>query len=223
MMPYQSMIDILEAELAAVSGALAELSTDDWRCATRLAAPSPDLPNWTVTELAGHLDIAIGRTRILIAESQDAEPAMDGASFFIRAGSQIAPVFYTNARRVVEGKTPATVLGMLVETFRATVAESRAVPADLVGPAIFAPMRVDEFVRSRIAEAVVHGIDLALALDLPVFATQEGISATAAILDDLLALRTGGHRPQELANELAWVLAASGRSRSPHDQLPLLS
>ena len=57
-----------------------------------------------------------------------------------------------------------------------------AVPAGTVGPGYFAPMRADEFVASRIVEAVVHGIDLAQALGRESFATAEGISATAAIL-----------------------------------------
>jgi len=51
-------------------------------------------------------------------------------------------------------------------------------------------MRVDEFVASRIAEAVVHGIDLAHALGSPYLATADGIAMTAAILDDLLARGT---------------------------------
>ena len=45
--------------------------------------------------------------------------------------------------------------GVLHETFTKTVAEARAVPADAVGPGYFAPMRADEFVASRIVEAVV--------------------------------------------------------------------
>ena len=95
-------------------------------------------------------------------------------------------------------------------------------PADLVGPAIFAPMRVDEFVRSRSVEAVVHGIDLAQALNRPIFATQAGVAATAALLDDLLARCVGGSRPPGLEDDLPWVLAAAGRTESQDKRLPLL-
>ncbi len=55
--------------------------------------------------------------------------------------------------------------GVLAETFTKTIAEARAVPASLVGPDYFAPTRADEFVASRIVEAVLHGIDLAQALE----------------------------------------------------------
>ena len=83
-------------------------------------------------------------------------------------------------------------------------------------------MRADEFVASRIVEAVVHGIDLAQALGTPYFATADGIAATAAILDDLLARRTTGRRPAALADDLDWILAASGRGPSDDNRLPLI-
>jgi len=83
-------------------------------------------------------------------------------------------------------------------------------------------MRVDEFVASRIVEAVVHGIDLTQALGREPIATAEGIAATAAILDDLLARRTIPGRPSELSDDLEWVLAASGRAESSDNRLPLI-
>ena len=83
-------------------------------------------------------------------------------------------------------------------------------------------MRADEFVASRIVEAVVHGIDLAQALGGESFATSAGIAATAAILDDLLARRTVPGRPPELSDDLEWILAASGRAESADNRLPLI-
>jgi hypothetical protein len=112
--------------------------------------------------------------------------------------------------------------GVLHETFSMTVAEARAVPAGTVGPGYFAPMRVDEFVASRIVEAVVHGIDLTQALGGDSIATPEGIAATVAILDDLLARRTIPGRPAELSDDLDWILAASGRAESSDTRLPLI-
>ena len=82
-------------------------------------------------------------------------------------------------------------------------------------------MRVDEFVASRIVEAVVHGIDRAHALGSPYLATADGIAMTAAILDDLLARRTTGGRPAPLSDDLEWILAASGRAPAEDNRLPL--
>jgi len=71
-------------------------------------------------------------------------------------------------------------------------------------------------------EAVVHGIDLAQALGISYFAAPDGIAATAAILDDLLARRTTGRRPAALSDDLDWILAASGRAPSDDNRLPLI-
>jgi Mycothiol maleylpyruvate isomerase N-terminal domain len=219
---YETMIDMLEAELDAVSGAFSQLKEEDWSKPTQLVPVDPELPKWTVFELAGHFDIAIGLTRTLIAGKEDSQPARDSTSFFINPRSETGPVVYSYAYTMVEGKTPADMPGVLTETFTKTISEAREVPADLVGPGYFAPMRVDEFVHSRIVEAVVHGIDLAQAVNGPIFATPDGITATASILDDLLARRTRGTRPPELKDDLAWILAASGRGDSADNRLPLI-
>jgi uncharacterized protein (TIGR03083 family) len=222
MASYESVIGILEAELTAVADAFGALTPDQWGHPTLLVPVDPGLPNWTVFELAGHFDIAIGLTRMLIAEPQETQPGRDRTSFFINPRSETGPVVYAYAYTMVEGKTPADLPGVLAETFAKTVSEARAVPASLVGPGYFAPMRVDEFVASRIVEAVIHGIDLAQALGSPYFATADGIAVTAAILDDLLARRTTGRRPAALSDDLDWILAASGRAPADDSRLPLI-
>jgi hypothetical protein len=219
---YQDSISVLEAELAAVEQVFAGLSEQEWRLPTKLVPVDPALPHWTVFELAGHFDIAIGLTRMLIEGRDGSQPARDRTSFFINPRSETGPVVYQYAYTMVDGKTPADMPGVLHETFSRTVAEARAVPADTVGPGYFAPMRVDEFVASRIVEAVVHGIDLTQALGREPIATAAGIAATAAILDDLLARRTVPGRPPELPDDMAWVLAASGRAESADNRLPLI-
>jgi Mycothiol maleylpyruvate isomerase N-terminal domain len=219
---YEDTLSVLEAELAAVERVFAGLSDDEWRLPTKLVPVDPDLPHWTVFELAGHFDIAIGLTRMLIAGAGESQPARDRASFFINPRSETAPVVYDYAYKMVEGKTPAGMPGVPHETFSKTVAEARAVPASTVGPGYFAPMRVDEFVASRIVEAVVHGIDLTQTLGREPIATAEGIAATAAILDDLLARRTIPGRPPQLPDDLGWILAASGRAKSSDSRLPLI-
>jgi hypothetical protein len=219
---YEDTIAVLEAELAGVERVFSGLSEDQWRLPTGLVPVDPALPHWTVFELAGHFDIAIGLTRMLIAGAVPGRPARDRTSFFINPRSETAPVVYDYAYKMVEGKTPADMPGVLHETFSKTVAEARAVPASTVGPGYFAPMRVDEFVASRIVEAVVHGIDLTQALGRDSITTPEGLAATAAILDDLLARRTVAGRLAELSDDLDWILAASGRAESGDNRLPLI-
>jgi hypothetical protein len=219
---YEATIGILADELARVEQVFRELSPDEWRAETKLVPVDPGLPRWTVFELAGHFDISIGLTRMLIDGRDDLQPARDRTSFFINPRSETAPVVYDYAYTMVQGKAPADMPGVLHETFSLAVSQARAVPAGTVGPGYFAPMRVDEFVASRIVEAVVHGIDLTQALDREVIASTDGIKVTASILDDLLERRTVGRRPPELWDDLDWILAASGRSVFEDNRLPII-
>ena len=219
---YETTIDTLAGELARIEATFRGLTEPEWAASTQLVPVNPDLPHWTVFELAGHFDISIGLTRMLIDGLGEERPARDRTSFFINPRSETGPVVYGYAYTMVEGKTPADMPGVLAETFGKTIEEARSVPASAVGPGYFAPMQVDEFVASRVFEAVVHGLDLTLALGRDPIGTPQGIALTASILDDLLARRTVGRRPADLADDLAWVLAASGRAEHPDNRLPLI-
>jgi uncharacterized protein (TIGR03083 family) len=219
---YEATIGILAEELERVERVLRGLSPGEWRAETKLVPLDPDLKRWTVLELAGHFNISIGLTSMLIDGRDDLQAARDRTSFFINPRSETAPVVYDYAFTAVRGKSPADMLRVLHQTFSDAVSHARAVPAGTVGPGYFAPMRVDEFVASRIVEAVVHGIDLTQALGRDCIASTDGIMETAAILDDLLARRTVGRRPPELSDHLEWILAASGRSDFEDNRLPLI-
>jgi hypothetical protein len=217
---YEDSIDILEAELGRVHETFAGLSPEQWAMPTKLVPLDPDQPPWTVFELAGHFDISIGLTRMLISSAQEGQPGRDRISFFIFPRSEVAPVVYDYAYKMVEGKAPADMPGVLRETFTKTIEESRATPPGTVGNGYYALMELGEFVPSRIVEAVVHGLDLTDALGHESIATPAGIAATAEILDELLARRTVGGRPAGLEDDMAWIRAASGRSEHPDPGCP---
>jgi hypothetical protein len=220
---YERAIDVLEVELRGVEEAFRALTAEQWSTPTRLRPLDDKLTPWTLFELAGHFDISIGLTRMLLANRDpDGQVGRDKVSFFIFARSEVAPVVYDYAYTMVEGKTPADMPDVLHETFTRTVEESRAAAPDTVGSGYYALMRVDEFVTSRIVEAVVHGMDLTDALGRPTIATPDGIAVTAAILDELLARRTVAGRPEDLADDVAWIRAASGRAEHPDPRLPLI-
>jgi hypothetical protein len=220
---YSECVDVLERELDRVLEGFRRLSEDQWSVPTQLVPLDPTLPHWTVFELAGHFDISIGLTRMLIGEPHDGQPGRDRVSFFIFPRSEVAPVVYDYAYTMVDGKQPSDMVGVLEETFGKTVEESRATAPDTIGSGYYALMRLDEFVPSRVVEAVVHGLDLTDALGLDPAATAEGIALTAEILDDLLARRTVAGRPADLADDLTWIRAASGRGLDhPDPRLPLI-
>lgn len=222
MSDYDTDLRTLATELDRVEQAFRGLSESDWRRPTLLQPISQTQAPWTLFELAGHFDISIGLTRMLIAGLQQGQVGRDRVSFFIFHRPEVAPVVYDYAYTMVAGKTPAQMPDVLHETFAKTIEESSATPPEAVGPGYYALMRLGEFVPSRVVEAVVHGLDLTDALGADPIATAEGVALTAAILDELLARRTVAGRPAGLADDMAWVRAASGRS--PHDdpRLPLI-
>jgi hypothetical protein len=222
MRSYEHAIDTLETELHGVLEVFKRLTRDEWGLPTNLEPLDATLPHWTVFELAGHFDISIGLARMLMADPTQGQPGRDRVSFFIFPRAEVAPVVYDYAFTMVEGKTPADMPSVLNETFTKTVQEARARPEDLIGPGYYALMRLDEFVTSRVVEAVVHGLDLTDALGRESIATPDGIAITAEILDDLLARRTVAGRPDDLADDRAWIRAASGRGPHPDPRLPLI-
>jgi hypothetical protein len=220
---YERAIDVLEVELRGVAETFRALTGEQWSTPTLLRPVDATLTPWTLFELAGHFDISIGLTRMLLAnQDQGGQVGRDKVSFFIFSRAEVAPVVYGYAYTMVEGKTPGEMPDVLHETFTRTVEESRAVAPDTVGSGYYALMRIDEFVTSRIVEAVVHGMDLTDALGRPTIATPDGVAVTAAILDDLLARRTVAGRPEDLADDVAWIRAASGRAEHPDPRLPLI-
>ena len=220
---YEEAVRTLEVELNGVEQAFRDLTDEQWQLPTKLRPLDETLPHWTVFELAGHFDISIGLTRMLVAQQQPGgQPGRDRVSFFIFPRSEVAPVVYDYAYTMVEGKTPRQMPDVLRDTFTGTIQDARSTPPETVGSGYYALMRLDEFVPSRVVEAVVHGFDLTDAVGRATIATPEGVALAAAILDDLLARRTVAGRPADLADDLAWVRAASGRAEHPDPRLPLI-
>jgi uncharacterized protein (TIGR03083 family) len=222
MSDYDAALKTLETELTGIEQVFRGLTEEDWRRPTLLQPLDQTLPHWTVFELAGHFDISIGLTRALITSQGPGQVGRDRVSFFIFARSEVAPVVYDYAYTMVEGKFPAQMADVLRETFTRTIQEARATPPDAIGPGYYALMQLGEFVPSRIVEAVVHGLDLTDALGQDPIATPTGMAATAVIFDELIARRTVAGRPPDLADDRAWVRAASGRAPHPDPRLQLI-
>ena len=220
---YEETVNVLETELLQIEDVFRGLSDEEWQAPTKLEPLDEEEPHWTVFELAGHFDISIGLTRMLIAQQEDGQVGRDRVSFFIFPRIEVAPVVYGYAFTMVEGKTPSDMPDVLHETFSKTIEESRATPPETIGSGYYALMRLDEFVASRVVEAVVHGIDLTDALGRDRLATDEAVAITADILDELLARRTVPGRPPDLqSNDWEWIRAASGRSEHSDPRLPLI-
>jgi hypothetical protein len=100
---FESDLRILETELGVVAKAFGELTDEQWRAPTLLTPLDEKLPHWTVFELAGHFDISIGLTRMLVADNTAGQVGRDRTSFFIFPRSEAAPVVYAGDPRRAAG------------------------------------------------------------------------------------------------------------------------
>jgi uncharacterized protein (TIGR03083 family) len=219
---YRQAVDLLDRELAAVDGVLAALTDEDWDRPTRLVPEGEGVPPWRVGDLVAHIDISLGLTLGLLDTLQDGQPGRDRVSFFIADRSQVAPVVYEYAVKHAGDQTRESLVAQTRSTFARSLARLRDQDPRAIGSGFFALMTVEEWVPTRVVEAVVHGIDLTDALRRPTVATAGGLALTARILDELLARRTVAGRPAGLPDDEGWVRAASGRVPHPDPRLPLI-
>ena len=223
---YDEMVDALATEgLPALHDGLAGLASEDWEQPTLLRPPDAEQPHWTVLQLAAHLDVFMGLTMGLVAEPTSAQPVVDRASFYISVSdrSKVSPVIYQYIVDHAQGHTPATIVDQVNQTFKQALEAIRTTPPDTIGPGFFGPMRLDEFVASRLVEVQVHGMDLTDALGAPLLSMPRVTTMAAEVLDEVLARRAVPGRPADLeGDDLGFIRAAAGRGDHPDPRLPIV-
>jgi uncharacterized protein (TIGR03083 family) len=222
---YEEMVDALAEGLPALQDTLYGLTPADWQRPTLLQPPDPEQPPWNVLQLAAHFDVFMGLTMQLVAEPQSAQPVVDRASFYISVSdrSKVSPVIYQYIVDHAEGHAPATILDQVRKTFDQALEAIRTTPPDTIGPGFFGPMRLDEFVATRLVETQVHGMDLTDALGAPPLHMPKTTAMAAEVLDEVLARRAVPGRPADLErDDLAFIRAAAGRGEHPDPRLPIV-
>jgi uncharacterized protein (TIGR03083 family) len=223
---YDEMVDALAEEgLPALQDTLSGLTPEDWQRPTLLQPPEPGTPPWTVLQLAAHFDVFMGLTMNLVAEPQSAQPVVDRASFYISVSdrSKVSPVIYQYIVDHAQGHTPATIRDQVQKTFAQALQAIRTTPPDTIGPGFFGPMRLDEFVATRLVETRVHGMDLTDAVGAPPLSMPKTTTMAAEVLDEVLARRAVPGRPADLeGDDLAFIRAAAGRGEHPDPRLPVV-
>lgn len=169
------------AECARLTGVLHELDEAD------LDLPT-DCPPWTVRELIAHVRTGAGRLADMLAAPAPPRAEVDAAGYF-GASKFTAPV---DAERIAGGRRDARQVpsaALPAEFERAWQAADAAVaaapPERVVRTRHGDAMRLTEFLRTRVVEVGVHGLDLAAALGRPPWLTPQA----ATVIGDLL---TGG-------------------------------
>jgi Mycothiol maleylpyruvate isomerase N-terminal domain len=223
---YDEMVDALAAEgLPMLQDTLSGLTPEDWQRSTLLRPPEPGKPPWTVLQLAAHFDVFMGLTMPLVAEPMSAQPVVDRASFYISVSdrSKVSPVIYQYIVDHAQGHTPATIRDQVGKTFTQAMEAIKTTPPDTIGPGFFGPMRLDEFVATRLVETQVHGMDLTGALGAPPLHMPRTTVMAAEVLDEVLARRAVPGRPADLeGDDLGFIRAAAGRGEYPDPRLPIV-
>ena len=223
---YDEMVDALAEEgLPALQDTPSGLTPEDWQRPTLLRPPEPGKPPWTVLQLAAHFDVFMGLTMPLVAEPMSAQPVVDRASFYISVSdrSTVSPVIYQYIVDHAQGHTPATIRDQVGKTFTQAMEAIKTTPPDIIGPGFFGPMRLDEFVATRLVETQVHGMDLTDALGAPPLHMPTITVLAAEVLDEVLARRAVPGRPVDLeGDDLGFIRAAAGRGQHPDPRLPIV-
>ncbi|MFK3984016.1 maleylpyruvate isomerase N-terminal domain-containing protein [Micromonospora sp. NPDC050397] len=162
-MRRERVLDVLQGETEQLAGAMSGLPEPDW---DRPTACTP----WRVRDLLAHVRVVLAWLPEMLA-AEAPEHAEVSATAYYRPDDRFAPE--TNARRIklAQDHAAARVSGdALVEDFTATWQRvdqlCRAEPPDRVVRTRHGDlMLLTEFLRTRVVEVAVHGLDLASALD----------------------------------------------------------
>jgi uncharacterized protein (TIGR03083 family) len=169
------------AEARQLSGVLAGL---DEAAFARPTACDP----WTVAELVCHMRMAVGRLPAMLAAPEPADPDLVPAAGYYRADQRFSPA--TNADRIQSAQRGAAALAGAAARVRDFDAARRqaesalrdAAPGRVVATRHGDPMLVTEFLRTRVLELAVHGLDLAAALDREPWMTIQAAQVTEDLL-----------------------------------------
>src|SRR4051794_7326293 len=177
---YQAQRDLLRGWLEA-------LPDDVWSRPSVLEA-------WTVLELLRHIAHVPAAAATVIAAGATYERPLslgDYTAAWAANASEIADFSVAAA----EGLGPADVLAILDQADRALAAELLAVSDDVVVAANRGPLRVADYLATRVNELVVHSGDLSRSVPEaePVAIDRKALAVSCRMLTTVLADRYPGH------------------------------
>jgi uncharacterized protein (TIGR03083 family) len=156
-------------------------------------APSV-LPGWTVLQLVRHVAHVPAAAATVIAAGASIERPMslgDYTAAWVEAAGEIAEFSVTAA----EGMSPAEVLAVIDEADAQLAAVAPNLPDDLVIRANRGPLRVGDYLATRVNELVVHAGDLSRSLEhLPAApVAPAALAVSCRMLTTILSDRHPGH------------------------------
>lgn len=175
------VVDAFAAEAESLSEAVRAAA------AQAFARPSP-CPPWSVADLLYHVRTGVGRVCDMLAAPEPPAGALTSATGYFRADHRFSAE--TNRDRVATARRGAAALGAgpaIAREFdlawRESAAQTRRAPQQrLVRTRHGDTMLLTEFLRTRVLELVVHGLDLAAGLRRGPWTTD----AAARVVEDLM-------------------------------------
>lgn len=182
----------------------------------------PALGTWNADRLTGHLLRAVVTPVHYLAEPEpDGGPLPAAADYFARYLDRrdedpeaMAAGIAARAGVELDGIDPSAYPRMFREAAAAARAALQVISGDRKVPTPMGPMRIQDYLRTRILEATVHGVDLARATD------SRWEPPDTAVADSLVLL-TEISRHRGLGVDL--LLALTGRTSCDDRALPVLS
>jgi uncharacterized protein (TIGR03083 family) len=200
--PDPSPVDVLEAECERVAEVVLGLAPDAFALPTRC-------PPWDVKALLGHVYRDVDR--ILQYRDEPAGAPDTTAITYWRSYDPVAdgPDIAARAIEVADGYDGGQDLARAFDRrWREAVAAARAMKPDRPIATFRPTLRLDEYVRTRVLELAVHGLDLARALDRAPWITPGAADVVRTILVGLL----GAAPPAELGWEgVTFIESGTGR------------
>ncbi|HEY7146117.1 MAG TPA: maleylpyruvate isomerase N-terminal domain-containing protein [Streptosporangiaceae bacterium] len=217
--PRQAALAVQDAFRAECERLTRELASADDASFSQ-ASPCPP---WTVGELLYHVRIAVGRLPAALAgpAPQPGSVPLTSAGAYYRDDHRFSAS--TNTGRITlaqagaaaaapDGAGPAALVRDFGQTWRAVLDQVQATSPDRVVRTRHGDyMLLTEFLRTRVAEVAVHGLDLAAGLDREPWLT----GPAAVVVADLLLPAAAA---DGLRAELGWdqlTLIAKGTGRAP--------
>jgi uncharacterized protein (TIGR03083 family) len=179
---------VLDA-FGAEASRLAEMTAAASQASYEQASPCPP---WSVAELLAHVLIGVSRVPGMLAKSVPADGPLVSAAGYYQPGRRFSVA--TNAEKVGAAQRAAAALGSgpavacdFDRPLRRVWSLARDAPQDrLVCTRHGDRMLLTDFLRARVLELAVHGLDLAAGLGRPAWMT----AAAADVLQELVLPRS---------------------------------
>lgn len=202
-------LEALVQECAAAEDTLRGIADDAW---TR-----PALGQWNLSELVAHLVRGVTRVTTYLGQGVEGAAEVDRVTYWHFDAEAEAPGVAQRSIEEAAEVAPTTWPQRFAGAWRQAVEDARDAGPQRVLTTFRGPMRLDEYLATRVLEVVVHHMDVRAALDLPPVATPAAGRLTMDILEGLL----GEPRPRAMGRA-RFIMAATGRLQVDDPRFPVL-